>query len=173
MFNATIAKNGRPLGLDINYHDKETLLVTRVNAGPVNDYNNTDPDLLIAPGDRIMSVNGVSGSTNDMLPACQAAELKLTIRKCDEQRVMLEKRFPEQRLGFTAQKCDTVSLEIQTVDDDGDSLVVEYNRKGGFRLDKMMRIVGINSVYGNAEQLEAELKSADSFTLAIRQIFLQ
>lgn len=170
-FSATVQKGGRPLGMDVNYHDKQTFLVTRVNPGPCQEYNMTDPDLLIAPGDRIVSVNGVSGDTNKMLQACSAAELKMTIRKCDEQRVMLEKRFPEQELGISVEKCDTVTLDIKSVEEGGDSVVAEHNRKGGYVLMKGHRIIGVNSVYGDAGKLEAELNSAESLTLAVRNLF--
>lgn len=177
VFAATVQKGSRPLGMDVNYHDKATFLVTRVNAGPCQDYNLTDPDLLIAPGDRIVSVNGVSGDTNQMLQACKAAELKLTVRKCDEKRVMLMKRFPEQKLGIAVEQCDTVTLVIAGVEEAGDSVVAEYNQtnraSGGLVLEKDFRIIGVNSVYGDAGKLEAELQSADSWTLAIRQVFVQ
>lgn len=172
MFSASVTKGSRPLGMDVNYHDNATLLVTRVNAGPCYDYNAANPDQLIAPGDRIVSVNGVGGETQQMVQACKAAELKLTIRRCDEKRITLTKQFPEQRLGMEVEQCDTVTLVIAGVDETGDSVCAEYNRtSGGFLLEKDFRIVGVNSVYGAAEKLEAELKLAQSWTLAIRQVW--
>lgn len=171
MFSASVAKGSRPLGMDVNYHDNATLLVTRVNAGPCYDYNRASPDQLIAPGDRIVSVNGVSGETSQMVQACKAEELKMTIRRCDEKRVTLARQFPEQRFGMEVEQCDTVTLLIASVDE-GDSVCAEYNRtSGGFLLEKDFRIIGVNDVYGDASKLEAELKLAQSWTIVVRQVW--
>lgn len=172
MFSATVQKGGAKLGADINYHDKVTFLIMRVNAGPCHDYNLTDPDVLIAPGDRIVSVNGVSGDINQMLQAIKAAELKMTVRKCDEKIVTLMKSFPKQKLGIEVKQCDTVTLVISSLGEAEDSVVAEYNStSSGVILEKGLRIIGVNNIYGEPERLQAELMSSESWTLITRRVF--
>lgn len=174
MFTATVAKGVRPLGMDVNYHDSATLLVTRVNAGPCFDYNSANRSQMIAPGDRIVSINGISGETSQMVQACKSEELTLTIRRCEEKRVLITRKFPEQKFGMETEQCDSCTLVVVGVDDQSsESACGEYNRNcgAGRRLEKDWRIIGVNDVYGEAEKLAAEIKSAQCWALVVRQVW--
>mmetsp|Transcript_66349 Transcript_66349/g.144018 ORF Transcript_66349/g.144018 Transcript_66349/m.144018 type:complete len:161 (+) Transcript_66349:286-768(+) len=65
-----------PLGIDVNYADKRTLLVVSINVkeGMVLEWNKENPDAQIWVGDRILSVNGVTEDTAQMIEACKDAE---------------------------------------------------------------------------------------------------
>eukprot|EP00747_Dinoflagellata_sp_TGD_P032872 gnl/TRDRNA2_/TRDRNA2_136266_c0_seq1.p1 gnl/TRDRNA2_/TRDRNA2_136266_c0~~gnl/TRDRNA2_/TRDRNA2_136266_c0_seq1.p1 ORF type:complete len:143 (-),score=28.79 gnl/TRDRNA2_/TRDRNA2_136266_c0_seq1:90-518(-) len=69
------------LGIDVNHSDKITLLVDRVkDEGLVPDWNKSNPDRAIRPGDRIISVNGVAGKAMDMLEATRGASVELVLK---------------------------------------------------------------------------------------------
>jgi len=176
MFSAVIAKGDRKLGVDINYHDHMTLLVTRVNAGPCDDYNNSsDGAEKIGPGDRVISINGIMGETRQMLDACkQAQELRLTVRRCEEITIRLERLRPEQHLGLNLEACDTMSLVVTHVADDERSLVAEHNQScpPEFVIEKDFRVIGVNGVRDGARAVFDALQEGGlHWELVFRQVW--
>ena len=67
-----IALNGQILGIDINYHDGLTLLVTRVRRGPVVAHNLANPDQAVLVGDRLATINGSKGDAKLLFGGRQA-----------------------------------------------------------------------------------------------------
>lgn len=175
MFSAVIAKGERKLGVDINYHDHMTLLVTRVNAGPCDDYNNSVDAVKVGPGDRVIGVNGVMGDTRQMVDACkEAAELRLTVRRCEEITVRLQRLRPEQHLGLSLEACDTMSLVVTHVADDVRSLVAEHNQScpPEFVIEKDFRVIGINGARDSARAvLDALQEGGLNWELIFRQVW--
>lgn len=173
VFVAVVAKGDRKLNMDINFHDNTTLLVTRVKPGPCDDYNQANFGKEISPGDRIVSVNGVTGDSQQMVNACKgAAELKLTIRRSEEMTMKLAKTSPDQILGMDLELCDTMTVVITNIDDGANSITAEHNRQApDFRIEKDYRIIGVNGVRGNAENILEALQGASAWELTVRQVW--
>lgn len=173
-FMATISRDGKKLGLDVNNHDGETLLITRVNPGPCDDYNKANAGSEIAPGDRITSVNGVVRDAAQMLEACKvSSNLSMVVRRCEELTVKLFKSKPEEFLGLGYEVCDTTTLVITGVDKEtANSLAAEHNRLAPeYRIEKDFRIIGANGVRNNSAKVAEILRSSSSWELILREVW--
>lgn len=170
VFNIQIQKGDRKMYLDINFHDHKSLLVTKVNAGPVEEFNRANPDSELAPGDRIEVVNGAEGDTQSMLTACKTAPtLNMRVRRCQEKTITLRKGGGSSGLGFSWQIVDGMTLIITKVHEDG--LVSEHNKAHPeHSIAAEDRIIGVNGVRSSAARLEAAL-DADSWELVLRRIW--
>jgi C-terminal processing protease CtpA/Prc len=84
-FTVTVHKSGKGFGLDISWHDGITLLIGKVKDGPVADWNRREgriPSDTVMRGDRIIEVNGVSGSSSELLTALRnSTEQTLRIKR--------------------------------------------------------------------------------------------
>jgi hypothetical protein len=82
-FVINVQKKDGALGLDLYYEDNESpaLLVTKVGEGPVSDWNADNPGKWVGRFDRIISVNGRSGKSVELLEMLKDAkeDLELTI----------------------------------------------------------------------------------------------
>merc|ERR1712217_272549 len=66
-FEVTIEKK-QSLGVDLDYClTGVSLQILAVNLGPLNEWNKAHPDKEVLAKDRIMSVNGVTGSVKELL----------------------------------------------------------------------------------------------------------
>ncbi|CAJ1359112.1 unnamed protein product [Effrenium voratum] len=65
MVTVTIGSNR--LGVDADWSDGKTLYIKAILAGAVSDWNKENPTLAVQPGDRVISVNGVSGDAQAMV----------------------------------------------------------------------------------------------------------
>lgn len=169
-FSVVIAHSLR-LGIDVNHRDRRTLLITKVHAGgSVSRHNARRRDLQsylrphlcheeeIAPGDRILEVNGVRSDVGRMMSAMKLdTELTLCIARAEETVVEVSAAQRGQVLieqgvaGFIGTSvADSVSLEVVTVDD-GESLCMEPRR-----LRSTDRIVALNGVRGCSAKLNQE-----------------
>ncbi|CAE7233683.1 Dnajb8 [Symbiodinium natans] len=66
MVTVTISGNNR-LGVDADWSDGKTLYIKAILAGAVSDWNKENPTKSVQPGDRVISVNGVSGDAQAMV----------------------------------------------------------------------------------------------------------
>lgn len=169
-FSVVIAHSVR-LGIDVNHRDRRTLLITKVHAGgSVSRHNARRRDLQsylrphmcheeeIAPGDRILEVNGVRSDVGRMMSAMKLdTELMLCIARAEETVVEVSATQRGQVLieqgvaGFIGTRvADSVSLEVVTADD-GQSLCMEP-----CRLRSADRIVAVNGVRGCSAKLDQE-----------------
>mmetsp|Transcript_23488 Transcript_23488/g.67282 ORF Transcript_23488/g.67282 Transcript_23488/m.67282 type:complete len:158 (+) Transcript_23488:50-523(+) len=76
LFKTLLVKQGNlPLGVDVNHADRRTLMVVGINdaEGLVMLWNRQHPESAIKVGDRIISVNGVSGDAAKMIEVCTTA----------------------------------------------------------------------------------------------------
>uniref|UniRef100_A0A7S0AA22 PDZ domain-containing protein n=1 Tax=Pyrodinium bahamense TaxID=73915 RepID=A0A7S0AA22_9DINO len=72
------------IGLDVTPEDQVRLKVLRVKDGLVKDWNNSQPiaALRVAEGQRIVAVNGISGSSGRLLQTLMKdSELRLTLMR--------------------------------------------------------------------------------------------
>lgn len=169
-FKTTIVKGERKLGIDINYHDNVTLLVTKINEGPVMDHNSSNQSERILPGDRIIELNGIRGNTQQMLASCKGAtELQVTVTTGVERTTQLVPTGGETSLGLTVEQCDMVSLVITKVED---GLAMMKGRREGPELEMKAedRIVGINGAKLDAAALLQELNTASSWDISWRRV---
>merc|ERR1712096_565785 len=106
IFEVSLHKGGGPdgagteLGVDVLQQDQETLLVSEVKAGLVAGWNVRHPDCCVLNGDRIVQVNGVHGSSRDLIDTIRAnTELRIRFRRILEYAVVVQ-RPPTGRLGL-------------------------------------------------------------------------
>lgn len=83
-FSIQVKKQAGSIGMDLNYAERGTsLVVLKVNAGPVLEYNTgKGPEQQVSSGDRITEVNGVRGVANKLVTQLKATDdLKLTFAR--------------------------------------------------------------------------------------------
>eukprot|EP00442_Polarella_glacialis_P056630 CAMPEP_0115053660 /NCGR_PEP_ID=MMETSP0227-20121206/3643_1 /TAXON_ID=89957 /ORGANISM="Polarella glacialis, Strain CCMP 1383" /LENGTH=148 /DNA_ID=CAMNT_0002438011 /DNA_START=56 /DNA_END=502 /DNA_ORIENTATION=+ len=70
------------LGIDVDLSDAVCMMVEEVKDGLVSDWNQANPDKQVVKGDKIIAVNGISGTASDLTEAARAKdELELTVLK--------------------------------------------------------------------------------------------
>jgi len=171
-YEVMISKGNQKLGIDINHYDTTTLLVTKVNLGPVSDHNAKRTDLQITSGDRILEINGVRGEVKEMLAKIkQDSDLRMTLQRLPESTLEISRAGAVRDVGVVAEVCDGMTLIIHSIEE---GLSVRYI--GGALQDarKGDRIIGINNVRGDAAKLKDELAGASlPVTLTIRRILMR
>lgn len=172
-FEAVISKGERKLGIDINLHNSVTLLVTKVNDGPVMDHNHAHPGEAILPGDRVVELNGVRGNTKLMLASCiGVAELHFVVATGLEWTARVDALDKaEQRLGIVVHLVDLVSLVVSRLDEEGHA-AQKAAVDPDFDLRADDRIVAINDVRLDASALRRELETATSWTITWRRMVM-
>mmetsp|Transcript_54270 Transcript_54270/g.173987 ORF Transcript_54270/g.173987 Transcript_54270/m.173987 type:complete len:143 (+) Transcript_54270:84-512(+) len=73
---------GGRLGIDVDHQDGATLLIEYINGGLVGAWNQSNPDLCVKAGDRIVEVNSVSNDVILLVEECkQNKELRMRLRR--------------------------------------------------------------------------------------------
>lgn len=150
-------------GIDISVHDGRTLLVGRVKHGGILMWNETqgrNPFERVRRGDRVISVNKATGSSDKLLEALRTdgPDFTLTIRRTVQFRVSFD-------------KCDP--LGVERVEENVAQLIVKGVSEGCFRMGNLSRkcdleikqgdhIVQVNGQTGNAQQLWSLLQSCEN-----------
>ncbi|CAL1168805.1 unnamed protein product [Cladocopium goreaui] len=84
MVTVTISGSNR-LGVDADWSDGKTLYIKAILAGAVHDWNRENPTKAVQPGDRVISVNGVTGDAQAMVREIKDRNLLLLLfQKADE-----------------------------------------------------------------------------------------
>mmetsp|Transcript_107860 Transcript_107860/g.287161 ORF Transcript_107860/g.287161 Transcript_107860/m.287161 type:complete len:137 (-) Transcript_107860:282-692(-) len=79
------ATGGSRLGVDVDLSDGVCLIVDKINDGLVGEWNRSNPSNEIRKGDRVVSVNGVSGNAQELAEACKRDDiLQLVIERGNE-----------------------------------------------------------------------------------------
>jgi len=79
-FDISIEKVSGGMGVDVTHSKKGTaLLIEGVHAGPVESWNQANPDQRVEVADRIVAVNGVRGSPADLKGALKASTGKIAM----------------------------------------------------------------------------------------------
>jgi C-terminal processing protease CtpA/Prc len=93
--------NSQSIGLDIDKADGETMLVVKVKPGPVDNHNRARLGEEVRRGDRIMSINGISGDVVGMLKALESGQkVELRLRRLVEFLVRVVKKSRSEKLGI-------------------------------------------------------------------------
>ncbi|CAE8673782.1 unnamed protein product, partial [Polarella glacialis] len=64
------------LGIDVDLSDAVCMMVEEVKDGLVSDWNQANPDKQVVKGDKIIAVNGISGTASDLTEAMTNAPAK-------------------------------------------------------------------------------------------------
>lgn len=145
-----VTKDGDEVGIDVLQHEKDSLRVTNIKAGPILLWNQQNPDQALRPGDRIVSVNGERGDSEQLIGAVRAAqELCLGMRRILWLRVELWK--DEGPLGIDVSS-HSRSLKILKI---RPGPFTTWNSKAStdHRVCENDQIVEVNGVTGEADDL--------------------
>lgn len=146
---------GDSIGMDLDLIDGVTPLVVSTKAGTIQDWNDTHPKLMVKVGDKILDVNGVKGSTRQIISTLKEdgtwrirlqrpRVLKLDISKIGKNSA------PSLGLGLSYAKHGT-SLLVGEVNE---GPVLDWNLKNPeFQVQAQDRIVELNGTKGNAVEL--------------------
>eukprot|EP00927_Polykrikos_kofoidii_P045453 TRINITY_DN39448_c0_g1_i1.p1 TRINITY_DN39448_c0_g1~~TRINITY_DN39448_c0_g1_i1.p1 ORF type:complete len:330 (-),score=57.85 TRINITY_DN39448_c0_g1_i1:41-1030(-) len=166
-FEVCIEKGDRELGIDVVQQDQNSILIDRVKPGStLQRWNLMHPKVAVQPGDRIVGVNSIRGSADDLISAVRTGTtLHLTIRRVEEFLVTLNR---EPRLGIDVSQHST-ELEIQRVTF---GTVHHWNTFVSSHLAVRAgdSIRGVNGVRGTSADLLAAIKSSGPvLTLTLRR----
>lgn len=155
---------GQDLGLDVDYGDKTTLKVMKVKPGLVNEWNIAKPDLEVRIGDRIVSVNGVGGTTDRIIgEVTTSSTLDLKVRRDDEIEISIVKESEDQPTGLDIDGLIVKVLKVK------EGPVNDYNNKLEDKFYEVKtgdKIIGANGQTG-VQNVIKELKSARILNLII------
>lgn len=170
VFEVAIDVDGKKLGIDVNYHDGQTLLITKVNNGPVMDYNREHMDQPCLVGDRFIKINGQEGEVKRILEAVKSEPvLKGQVRRALEKVIHIVKH-DDMDLGIETVEYDLLTVALADDPPEG-SLLAEHN---ALDEDSAMKkddyILSVNGVSGDPAQIAAALKEGDSFEITFRRI---
>eukprot|EP00927_Polykrikos_kofoidii_P001648 TRINITY_DN1062_c0_g2_i1.p1 TRINITY_DN1062_c0_g2~~TRINITY_DN1062_c0_g2_i1.p1 ORF type:complete len:301 (+),score=71.69 TRINITY_DN1062_c0_g2_i1:84-905(+) len=97
----TVRKVNKQFGLDIDHGDNVTLKVVKIKPGPVSDWNTKNPLDAVKVEDRIISVNDISGSSQQLIDELvKADELKLILKRSTELEITVIKETSDQVIGM-------------------------------------------------------------------------
>lgn len=150
------AGEGRELGVDVMHHE-QTLLISMIHAGLLQAWNRAHPDRYTQPGDQIVEVNGLRGSS-DFLVDTIRSEMSLHVRI----RRLLE-------FSVSVRKAGRLGLDVAQ---HGRSLRILHISLGPFQdwneemgIDRHVRVsdhvVEANGVRGTASELLAAIRGSE------------
>lgn len=166
-FTVTMQKTeGSVLGLDVDLLDGETLHVSSIKAGMLDNHNKTAPDdCKVLPGVFIIGVNGVQGNAQLMVTRLKEDRtITLTLRRPSEFSIVATKKGGT--LGMDLNYAPTgISLLVLKVND---GPVAEWNKANpDMQVKKFDRISAVNGVAGTSKELYEKMKSSDVLHLVI------
>lgn len=149
---------GQQLGVDV-VHQDWTLVIGRVNAGLVAVWNRAHPDRCVRPGDLIVDVNGVRGTSERLTDTIRReVSLRVRIRRLLEFSVLVRKAG---RLGIDVASHER-SLRVLNI---GAGPFHQWNARVG--MDRQIRVgdhvVEANSRRGTAAELLTTIRGSEEF----------
>lgn len=73
---------GTKLGIDVDRQDGKTMLITSINDGLVQGWNEANSDQQVRPGDRVVAVNDFRGDVEQLLMQCQSSDtLRMKLKR--------------------------------------------------------------------------------------------
>lgn len=160
-------QEGEPLGISLDVSDNISAIVTAVQNGVVDAWNEgADENSRIDTGDRIVDVNGFSGDAEKILQRLRKdTELQIVLQRPTEFNVSIEK------VG------NSIGLEFAHAVN-GQSLLVNYVRSSGpvanwnsvhrdLAVKKNDRIVEVNGIRGDSRELLDLIKEPKNLELIL------
>mmetsp|Transcript_35878 Transcript_35878/g.102487 ORF Transcript_35878/g.102487 Transcript_35878/m.102487 type:complete len:247 (+) Transcript_35878:82-822(+) len=157
------------IGLDVDRIDRASAVVVAVRAGAVSAWNERNPGAEIRPGDRIVEVNGVQGDIQRIISKLQVvSRCRLVLQRPVELDIVIPKPDCSASLGLELSYVRSgTSLLITSV---GDGLVRAWNKANkNSQVRAHDRIVAVNGVRGQPEELLQEGQDASILRLTIAQ----
>lgn len=161
------------IGLSMDYRDMDSFFITGVKAnGAIAAWNASNSRYQVCQGMRIITINGIQGNPQAMLPEfSKAGKASLLVRRCqcesNEFAVGLS-IATEENLGLSLDWSDKVTFLISAVKPDG--AVQSWNKANSqLQIAQGMRIIQINGLRGDAEKMLQELKLKGNVHLIIRK----
>jgi len=159
------------LGVVVDYADRVTLKVIRVKPGLIQTWNEAHSEahsekMQMRGEDRIVGVNGVRGSTDEIIAeVAKATDLKLIVQRRSDMMISLRKKNASQSVGVDIDSTQVTVLKVKDgpVKDYNDGLSakqVEFAIQGG---DK---IVEVNGVAGSGNIIQ-ELTSSEVLHMVV------
>jgi len=156
------------LGLDLDKMDRQNLMVVKTQPGLVSQYNKSaSSEEVIRKGDRIWSVNGKTGSAEELLQMLgNGTKLQLVLHHCKEKEVYVEKKGKV--LGLQLVVTEKAScLTVEKVNPGG--VIAAMNERAGEdrQIKVHDKIMAVDGVQGLAPEMMKQIKEKDSFILKV------
>lgn len=155
------------LGVVVDYDDRVTLKVIRVKPGLIQTWNEACSEEMQMRGeDRIVGVNGVRGSTDEIIAeVAKATDLKLIVQRRSEMMISLRKKNASQSVGVDIDSTQVTVLKVK------DGPVKDYNdglsaKQAEFAIQGGDRIVEVNGVAGSGNIIQ-ELTSSEVLHMVV------
>lgn len=75
-FNVKLVKTpGVRLGVDVDLSEGSVLIVDKVSAGLMDEWNKANPSKVVRRGDRFLAVNGQRGNSQRLTEECRSADV--------------------------------------------------------------------------------------------------
>jgi len=115
-------RGGETLGICADQGDEKTLQVVSISAGLIQQWNTEHPNLEVQQGDRIVDVNGVRGSSQDLVEECQKVQcLQMRLRRPRSNVAQAERQANGQNGdAVQGEEDDDEGLENQQAQGDGE-----------------------------------------------------
>jgi|EP00927_Polykrikos_kofoidii_P001647 hypothetical protein len=96
-----VRKVNKEFGLDVDHGDNVTLKVIKIKPGAVSDWNTKNPLDAVKVDDRIISVNDISGSSEQLIDeVMKADELRIILKRTTELEITVIKDTSDQAIGL-------------------------------------------------------------------------
>eukprot|EP00913_Durusdinium_trenchii_P012136 g11398.t2 len=116
MVTVSISGSNR-LGVDADWSDGKTLYIKAILAGAVSDWNKENPAKAVQPGDRVISVNGVSGDAQAMVREIKDRSLlQLLFQKAGDEKPEEPEPVPVPGVARAGMPLDIPGMPPRTVD---------------------------------------------------------
>merc|ERR1711957_1025380 len=153
-------------GMTLDWDDGVTLVVTNIEPGLIEDWNNQHPNERVRIGDRISAVNDLTRPPEDLAELLESIEkqdtsnrqIKLVMKRHAEFDAALIRQDPADRLGVELRYREGgTTLLVRRVMDEG--IVADWNRKhAGMKIKVGDRVVEVNGARGLGSMLNDKVK---------------
>mmetsp|Transcript_123329 Transcript_123329/g.226266 ORF Transcript_123329/g.226266 Transcript_123329/m.226266 type:complete len:279 (-) Transcript_123329:38-874(-) len=150
------------LGLAVDPDDGETLVVSAVDEGLVQEWNERNTTRPVTVGDRIISVNGMQGSPMQLFDLLnEHTSLQLEVKGHSERSVTLIRDPPDRKFGLVLRHREGGNLLL--VKEISNGIVEDWNRDhAGSEIRCGDRIVEVNNTRGRGSVLNDLVKTTSA-----------
>jgi len=156
------------LGVDLEVVDNMVLVAAVLSSGPIQRWNVQNSNFVMATGDRIMEVNGVTGDSSAILTALTIAgqDLEVLCRRPKSFYIQIAKNGNDLGLCLQATRTRHNTLKVVKMRDNG--IIPKWNKENSARKVRLGdRIVCVNDVGGDPKQMLDILRRSNSLNLKV------
>ena len=164
----TVSVSGsNSLGMDADWGDGKTLYIKAILAGAVSDWNKENPTKAVQPGDRVISVNGVTGDAQAMVREIKDRNLLLLFQKASDDKMVTVSVSGSNSLGMDADWGDGKTLYIKAI---LAGAVSDWNKENPTKaVQPGDRVISVNGVTGDAQAMAREIKDRNLLLLLFQK----